>query len=313
MSLSTATPETKSFPFFCSHLLTASCFPSWLHFLFEYCNWCCFNLVLLACMCSLFEIVPGLWALLEPPWLGVKVGEGSDPTEIFPCHIQSDWGVLQTADAFMRHLLGAGEGKRSVLVEWSLGGKVERRLGYTKAKYLAVSRFLLAVISVSGFQAAVQSQLLTVWVTACWCKKIISQSEVPPSLLHGIVSKKNKQKKCHWYLVSLKLWQTLQLSFWKALWSSISQENLKKHVKIIFCGLPGGMACYRWKCWLKGTELQNEQGLLYGCRHGVSPHVRMGTRWFILLIGMQREHQDTCRVTLQSQGSKPYKSSWCLW
>lgn len=77
MSLSTATPETKSFSFFCSHLLTASCFPSWPHFLFEYCNWCCFNLALLACMCSLFEIVPGLWALLEPPWSGVEVREGS--------------------------------------------------------------------------------------------------------------------------------------------------------------------------------------------------------------------------------------------
>ena len=130
----------------------------------------------------------------------------SDPTEIFPWHIQSDWGVLQTADAFMWHLLGAGEGKRSLPVEWSLGGKVERRLGYTKGKYLAVSRFLLAVILVSGFQTAVQSQLLTVWVATCWCKKIISQSKVPPSLLHGIVSRKNKEKKCHWYLVSLKLW-----------------------------------------------------------------------------------------------------------
>lgn len=93
----------------------------------------------------------------------------------------------------MGHLLEAGEGKWSLPTEWSLGGKVEGRLGYTTGKNLSVSSFLLAVILVSGFQTAVQSQLLTVWAAVWWWKRFISPTEVLPSLLHGIVSKKKRK------------------------------------------------------------------------------------------------------------------------
>lgn len=58
----------------------------------------------------------------------------SDPSEVFSCHIQSAWEVLQTTDAFRGHLLGAGKGKWSCLAEWFLGGKVKGRLAYTAGK-----------------------------------------------------------------------------------------------------------------------------------------------------------------------------------
>lgn len=71
---------------------------------------------------------------------------------------------------------------------------------------LAVSRFLLAVILVSGFETAMHNHLLTVWVGGCWCRGIISPTKFPPNPLSGIVSKKNKEKKWHRYLLPQKFW-----------------------------------------------------------------------------------------------------------
>lgn len=68
-----------------------------------------------------------------------------------------------------------------------------RETGLHNRENLAVSSFLLAVILVSGFQTAVQRQLLTAWVAVFGWKRFISPTEVLPSLLHGNVSKKKRK------------------------------------------------------------------------------------------------------------------------
>lgn len=149
---------------------------------------------------------------------------------------------------------------------------------------LAVRRFLLAVILVSGSETAVQNQLLTVWVAVCWCRGIISPTTVPSNLLPGIVSKKNKEKKNAISIFSL--WSFDCFSNYCCRKGSdpvVFHKNIEtKLVKIILCG-PW------WRMTLDVTDRSAGSGGLSfsmnstdGCRF----RVKMKKMWFILLISM---------------------------
>lgn len=101
---------------------------------------------------------------------------------------------------------------------------------------LAVSRFLLAVILVSGFETAVQSQLLTVWVAVCWWWGIISPTKFPPDILSGIVSEENKEKKCHSYLLPRSFGCFSNYHCSKGSDLAFHKNTQMKHIKFIFGG-----------------------------------------------------------------------------
>lgn len=139
----TATPETNLFPFLLTSagnfllafLDSISVLNTATNFAFDL----DFTYIHVLALCD------NPWTLSSPPATLIRSETGreltvldlvscSDPSEVFSCHIQSAWEVLQTADAFRGHLLGAGKGKWSRLTEWSLGGKVKGRLAYTAGK-----------------------------------------------------------------------------------------------------------------------------------------------------------------------------------
>lgn len=210
MHLPMATPKTKPFSFFTYIGWKLPAGFSWLCFPLECCDWCCFwsGFYLYIYVCSLCP-VPGPWALL-----GLSDQEGAWETAHslrsrlllwswqrhflpHPICLKS----LINYRCFQGALAWGRKRKWSLPIEWSLEGWWKEGWVIQQRKMpwnLAVRRFLLAVILVSGSETAVQNQLLTVWVAVCWCQGIISPTTVPSNLLPGIVSKKTKEKKiCH--------------------------------------------------------------------------------------------------------------------
>lgn len=138
VGLPTATSETKSFSFFHSHLLATSCWP----FLTPYLNAAidfAFDLGF-TCM-HMFTLCDSSWTL-SSPWATLMRSEIRreltvsdliscfESSSFFPAtsNMTEESYKLQT---LLGHLLGAGKGKQSLPMEWSLGGKVEGRPGYT--------------------------------------------------------------------------------------------------------------------------------------------------------------------------------------
>lgn len=166
MALPPTTPETKSFSFFTHIYWQLPDDISLLHFLFEYCNWCYFNLDFTWIFVFTLWDSPGTlsspWAIRIKSEVGRKLKSRISSPVLIPLKsFPATSNLTEESYKLQMHswsiCYGAGKGKWSLPMEWSLGGKVEGRLGYTTGKNLAVSTFLLGVILVSGFQTAVQS------------------------------------------------------------------------------------------------------------------------------------------------------------
>lgn len=140
---------------------------------------------------------PQTCALLSPPWSGEMLGENSQPQisspapipTVFSCHIQSapkrliNYRCIHGALAWVR--------KRKMIPPHRVlsGREGEREAGlHNREKChenLAVSRFLLAVILVSGFETSVQSQLWQLGLLFVDAGGIISPTKFPQTLSLG--------------------------------------------------------------------------------------------------------------------------------
>lgn len=148
-------------------------------------------------------------------------------------------------------------------------------------------------ILVSGFETAVWSQLLEVFVAVFWCRRIINPTKFPSNFFSGIVSKKKKEREKMLLVPSPS--EAMVASPTIILERVLTQDSIRKPKwryknNLLWANRRNDIDATNWMLTQRNWSFDLSSTSLTIIDTG-SSLVRIRKMWFILLKSMWRRHQ----------------------